>query len=196
MHTPFKLLFLSVLVSLLSGCQSTESTSSGEPIVAQPTASSVTQKGATVWRPAKPVEPVAAVESVANVTEPNRVAEVTPAAEKVSEAPVAKVPVVEVESPPTPKPEAEVARVAHGLSGGALGTLNEADELLKLSNEQYNALVAVLEARTAEWKALLADKKSMDSVSFEAGKSRIFGGYSKRMLAVFTKEQAKLWRSR
>ena len=139
---------------------------------------------------------MAAVESVTNVTEPNRVAEVAPAEAIVSEPPVAKVPVVEVESPLKPEPEAEVARVAHGLSGGALETLNEADELLKLSDEQYNALVAILEARTVEWKALLADKKSMDSVSFEAGISRIFGGYSKRMLAVFTKEQADLWRSR
>lgn len=82
------------------------------------------------------------------------------------------------------------------LSGGALEALNEADELLKLSEEQYNALVAVLEARTVEWKALMADKKSMDDVSFEARKSRIFGGYAKQMLAIFTKEQLELWRNR
>ena len=130
-----------------------------------------------------------------NTTESKR-KEVVPAAATVSEPPVAKEVVVEVESALDPELEVEVARVTPDLPEGVLKTLNEADELLKLSDEQYNSLVAVLKARTVEWKALLADKKSMDSISFEAAKSRIFGGYSKQMLAIFTKEQTNLWRSR
>ena len=93
-------------------------------------------------------------------------------------------------------PEVDVARVTPNLPGAALKTLNQAESLLDLSDQQFNALVGVLEARTAEWMALMANKKSMDGVSFEAGKSRIFGEYTKQMLAIFTPEQRLLWRSR
>lgn len=96
-----------------------------------------------------------------------------------------------VETPAVPS-----ARVVPSLPKGALDTLNKADELLDLSDEQYNALVAILEARTAEWKALMADKKNMDTVSFEAGKKRIFGSYAKQMLAIFTDAQSATWRKR
>lgn len=93
-------------------------------------------------------------------------------------------------------PEVDVARVTPNLPGAALKTLNQADNLLDLSDPQFNALVGVLEARTAEWVALMANKKAMDKESFEAEKSRIFGEYAKQMLAIFTPEQLLLWRSR
>ena len=92
--------------------------------------------------------------------------------------------------------EVDVARAVPHLPGAALKTLNQADALLNLSDEQFNALVSVLEARTADWVALMRNKKSMESESFEAEKSRIFGVYSKQMLAIFSSEQQILWRNR
>jgi hypothetical protein len=92
--------------------------------------------------------------------------------------------------------EVDVARAVPNLPGAALKTLNQADALLNLSDEQFNALVSVLEARTADWVALMRNKKSMESESFEAEKSRIFGEYAKQMLAIFSSEQQILWRNR
>ena len=92
--------------------------------------------------------------------------------------------------------EIDVARAVPNLPGAALKTLNQADTLLNLSDEQFNALASVLEARTADWVALMRNKKSMESESFEAEKSRIFGVYSKQMLAIFSSEQQILWRNR
>ena len=105
-------------------------------------------------------------------------------------------PLTLAESTTRAKPEVDVARVAPDLPGAALKTLNQADALLNLSDEQFNALVSVLEARTADWVALMRNKKSMESESFEAEKSRIFGVYSKQMLAIFSSEQQILWRNR
>jgi len=92
--------------------------------------------------------------------------------------------------------EVDVARAVPNLPGAALKTLNQADALLNLSNQQFNALLSVLEARTAEWVALMKNKKSMGSESFEAEKRRIFGEYGKQMLVIFTPEQQILWRNR
>jgi sensor histidine kinase YesM len=92
--------------------------------------------------------------------------------------------------------EVDVARAVPNLPGAALKTLNQADALLNLSNQQFNALLSVLEARTAEWVALMKNKKSMESESFEAEKRRIFGEYAKQMLVIFTPEQQILWRNR
>lgn len=92
--------------------------------------------------------------------------------------------------------EVDVARAVPNLPGAALKTLNQADALLNLSNQQFNALLSVLEARTAEWVALMKNKKSMGSESFEAEKRRIFGEYAKQMLVIFTPEQQILWRNR
>ena len=105
-------------------------------------------------------------------------------------------PLSAVESTTPTEPQVDVARATHNLPGAALKTLNQADALLNLSNQQFNALVSVLEARTAEWVTLMKNKKSMDSESFEAEKRRIFGEYAKQMLATFTPEQQILWRNR
>ena len=94
------------------------------------------------------------------------------------------------------EPEVDVARAVPNLPGAALKTLNQADALLNLSNQQFNALLSVLEARTAEWVALMKNKKSMGSESVEAEKRRIFGEYAKQMLVIFTPEQQILWRNR
>ena len=94
------------------------------------------------------------------------------------------------------EPEVEVARALPNLPGAALKTLNQADALLNLSDEQFNALASVLEARTADWVALMRNKKSMQSESFDAEKRRIFGEYGKQMLVIFTPEQQILWRNR
>jgi len=94
------------------------------------------------------------------------------------------------------EPEVDVARVAPDLPGAALKTLNQADALLDLSDQQFNALVGVLEARKDEWVALMRNKKSMDGASFGSEKSRIFGEHAKQMLAIFTPEQQALWRDR
>ncbi len=88
--------------------------------------------------------------------------------------------------------EIDVARAVPNLPGAALKTLNQADTLLNLSDEQFNALASVLEARTADWVALMRNKKSMQSESFDAEKSRIFGEYGKQMLVIFTLEQQLL----
>lgn len=92
--------------------------------------------------------------------------------------------------------EMDVARAVPNLPGSALKTLNQADALLNLSDEQFNTLVRVLEARTADWITLMKNKKSMESESFETEKKRIFGEYAKQMLAIFTPEQQILWRNR
>lgn len=92
--------------------------------------------------------------------------------------------------------EMDVARAVPNLPGSALKTLNKADALLNLSDEQFNTLVRVLEARTADWITLMKNKKSMESESFETEKKRIFGEYAKQMLAIFTPEQQILWRNR
>ncbi len=92
--------------------------------------------------------------------------------------------------------EVDVARAVPNLPGAALKTLNQADALLNLSNQQFNALLSVLEARTAEWVALMKNTKSMGSESVEAEKRRIFGEYAKQMLVIFTPEQQILWRNR
>jgi len=92
--------------------------------------------------------------------------------------------------------EIDVARAVPNLPGAALKTLNQADTLLNLSDEQFNALASVLEARTADWVALMRNKKSMQSESFDAEKRRIFGEYGKQMLVIFTPEQQILWRNR
>ena len=92
--------------------------------------------------------------------------------------------------------EIDVARAVPNLPGAALKTLNQADTLLNLSDEQFNALASVLEARTADWVALMRNKKSMQSESFDAEKRRIFGEYAKQMLVIFTPEQQILWRNR
>lgn len=92
--------------------------------------------------------------------------------------------------------EMDVARAVPNLPGSALKTLNQADALLYLSDEQFNTLVRVLEARTADWITLMKNKKSMESESFETEKKRIFGEYAKQMLAIFTPEQQILWRNR
>ena len=94
------------------------------------------------------------------------------------------------------EPEVEVARALPNLPGAALKTLNQADALLDLSDQQFNALVGVLEARKDEWVALMRNKKSMDGASFDSDKSRIFGEYAKQMVAIFTPEQQTLWRDR
>ena len=100
------------------------------------------------------------------------------------------------ESTTPAEPEVDVVRAAHNLPGAASRTLNQADAALNLSNQQFNALLSVLEARTAEWVALMKNKKSMGSESFEAEKRRIFGEYAKQMLVIFTPEQQILWRNR
>ena len=105
-------------------------------------------------------------------------------------------PLTLAESTTRAKPEVDVARVAPDLPGAALKTLNQADALLDLSDQQFNALVGVLEARKDEWVALMRNKKSMDGASFDSDKSRIFGEYAKQMLAIFTPEQQTLWRDR
>ena len=105
-------------------------------------------------------------------------------------------PLTLAESTTRAKPEVDVARVAPDLPGAALKTLNQADALLDLSDQQFNALVGVLEARKDEWVALMRNKKSMDGSSFDSDKSRIFGEYAKQMLAIFTPEQQTLWRDR
>ena len=105
-------------------------------------------------------------------------------------------PLTLAESTTRAKPEVDVARVAPDLPGAALKTLNQADALLDLSDQQFNALVGVLEARKDEWVALMRNKKSMDGASFDSDKSRIFGEYAKQMVAIFTPEQQTLWRDR
>ena len=105
-------------------------------------------------------------------------------------------PLSATESTTPAETEVEVVRATHNLPGAALKTLNQADAILDLSGQQFNALVSVLEARTAEWVALMKNKKSMESESFEAEKKRIFGEYAKQMLAIFTPEQQILWRNR
>ena len=105
-------------------------------------------------------------------------------------------PLSAVESTTPAEPEVDVVRATHNLPGAASKTLNQADAALNLSNQQFNALLSVLEARTAEWVALMKNKKSMGSESFEAEKRRIFGEYAKQMLVIFTPEQQILWRNR
>ncbi|HAV14311.1 MAG TPA: hypothetical protein DCX06_12580 [Opitutae bacterium] len=98
---------------------------------------------------------------------------------------------VEVKSAPI-----EVTRVETALEGPALKMLKETDELLSLSDTQYNELVALMEARQVEWKALMAKQKVLTDTEFNGRKKALFGGYSKRMMALFTPEQLKLWRNR
>lgn len=158
---------LSALTLLsLLGCQTTESTSNHEDVVSSATTGVV----ADGYVP----EPL-----------PLPVLPQPPVAVEVVEEPI----VVQSQI-------VEVSRVSTHLTGPSLKTLNQADELLSLSNQQYNDLVAILEERTVQWKSLMSQEKAMSAVDYQVKKRELFSDYSKKMTALFTSEQVKLWRAR
>ena len=86
------------------------------------------------------------------------------------------------------------ARTEVELKPNALERLNEIDNVVSLTDEQYDAIAKIFHKRDKDAAKLFKNKDGIPADEFEAKKKDIYGGAHKAMTAVMSKEQNKLWR--
>jgi len=196
---PCKYLILIAMLSALTGCNTTQTSATKSKAVATPTAdASDTWQVAEVSSKAPTVQNVQSADSseliqAVIVEEPTIV---IPPVEETAKIETVMEAAPEVDTIPHAGLAADqntATRITPTLKSGSEKTLKDIDQIVEITNEQYNEIAQILAERDKGWEELYSQQSSMTPNEFKRKKKQFFKMALERYENVLTPDQLEIW---